>query len=250
MDRLKGKVALITGGGSGMGRASCVLFAREGARVAVVDRVAAAGVETVRLIDDEGGEASFIEADVGNSADVERMIGAAVADYGRLDVLFNNAGIEGPSVNLLEYGEEDWARVIAVNLTAVYVAMRAAIPHMIDQGGGVILSTASVAGLVGLARSSAYSAAKAGVIGLTRTVALEYGPQNIRANCICPGFISTPMLDRVRGDRPEEALHRYSPLRRVGTADDIAHAAVYLASDEASYVTGVPFMVDGGYAAG
>jgi NAD(P)-dependent dehydrogenase (short-subunit alcohol dehydrogenase family) len=250
MDRLKGKVALITGGGSGMGRASCVLFAREGARVAVVDRVEAAGRETVRLIADEGREASFVEADVARPADVERMIGATVAGYGRLDVLFNNAGIEGPSVNLLEYGEDDWARVIAVNLTAVYLAMRAAIPHMIDQGGGVILSTASVAGLVGLARSSAYSAAKAGVIGLTRTVALEYGPQNIRANCICPGFISTPMLDRVRGDRPEEALQRYTPLRRVGQADDIAHAAVYLASDEASYVTGVPFMVDGGFVAG
>jgi NAD(P)-dependent dehydrogenase (short-subunit alcohol dehydrogenase family) len=250
MDRLKGKVALITGGGSGMGRASCVLFAREGARVAVVDRVEAAGRETVRLIADEGREASFVEADVARPADVERMIGATVAGYGRLDVLFNNAGIEGPSVNLLEYGEDDWARVIAVNLTAVYLAMRAAIPHMIDQGGGVILSTASVAGLVGLARSSAYSAAKAGVIGLTRTVALEYGPQNIRANCICPGFISTPMLDRVRGDRPEEALQRYTPLRRVGRADDIAHAAVYLASDEASYVTGVPFMVDGGFVAG
>jgi NAD(P)-dependent dehydrogenase (short-subunit alcohol dehydrogenase family) len=250
MDRLKGKVALITGGGSGMGRASCVLFAREGARVAVVDRVEAAGRETVRLIADEGREASFVEADVARPADVERMIGATVAGYGRLDVLFNNAGIEGPSVNLLEYGEEDWSRVIAVNLTAVYLAMRAALPHMIHQGGGVILSTASVAGLVGLARSSAYSAAKAGVIGLTRTVALEYGPQNIRANCICPGFISTPMLDRVRGDRPESALHRHAPLRRVGQAEDIAYAALYLASDEASYVTGVPFMVDGGYVAG
>jgi NAD(P)-dependent dehydrogenase (short-subunit alcohol dehydrogenase family) len=250
MDRLKGKVALITGGGSGMGRASCVLFAREGARVAVVDRVADAGQETVRMIRDEKGEASFIEADVSDAADVERMVGTTVIEYGRLDVLFNNAGIEGPSVNLLQYGEDDWARVIAVNLTAVYRAMRAAIPHMIEQGGGVILSTASVAGLVGLARSSAYSAAKAGVIGLSRTVALEYGPKNIRVNCICPGFISTPMLDRVRGDRPEEALHRHAPLRRVGQADDIAHAAVYLASDEASYVTGVPFMVDGGYVAG
>jgi NAD(P)-dependent dehydrogenase (short-subunit alcohol dehydrogenase family) len=250
MDRLKDKVALITGGGSGMGRASSVLFAREGARVSVVDRAAAAGEETVGQIRDDGGRASFVEADVSNAADVERMIGATVAEYGRIDVLFNNAGIEGPSVNLLEYGEDDWGRVIAVNLTAVYRAMRAAIPHMIEQGGGVILSTASVAGLVGLARSSAYSAAKAGVIGLTRTVALEYGPQNIRANCICPGFVSTPMLGRVLGDRPEDVLHRLTPLRRVGQADDIAHAAVYLASDESSYVTGVAFMVDGGFMAG
>jgi NAD(P)-dependent dehydrogenase (short-subunit alcohol dehydrogenase family) len=250
MDRLKGKAALVTGGGSGMGRTSCVLFAREGARVTVVDRAADAGQDTVRQIRDEGGEASFVEADVSDAADVEHMVAATVEGYGRIDVLFNNAGIEGPSVNLLEYGEDDWGRVIAVNLTAVYRAMRAAIPPMIEQGGGVILSTASVAGLVGLARSSAYSAAKAGVIGLTRTVALEYGPQNIRANCICPGFISTPMLDRVLGDRPESALHRHAPLRRVGQAEDIAYAALYLASDEASYVTGVPFMVDGGYVAG
>jgi len=250
MDRLKGKVALITGGGSGMGRASCVLFAREGALVTVVDRVADAGQETVRQIRDEGGQAAFVEADVADAADVERMVAATVSEYRRIDVLFNNAGIEGPSVSLLDYGEDDWARVIAVNLTAVYRAMRAAIPHMIEQGAGVILSTASVAGLVGLPRSSAYSAAKAGVIGLTRTVALEYGRHNIRANCICPGFISTPMLDRVRGDRPEEAMGRFAPLRRVGQADDIAHAALYLASDEAAYVTGVPFVVDGGFVAG
>jgi NAD(P)-dependent dehydrogenase (short-subunit alcohol dehydrogenase family) len=250
MDRLKDKVALITGGGSGMGRASCLLFAREGAMVAVVDRAEATGRETLRLIRDEGGRGSFIAADVASAVDVDRMVETTVGDHGRLDILFNNAGIEGPSVDLLEYGEEDWARVIAVNLTAVYRAMRAAIPHMINQGGGVILSTASVAGLVGLARSSAYSAAKAGVIGLTRTVALEYGPHNIRANCICPGFVSTPMLDRVLGDRPESVLHRLAPLRRIGTAEDVAHAAVYLASDEASYVTGVPFMVDGGYVAG
>ena len=250
MDRLRGKVALITGGGSGMGRASCLLFAREGATVAVVDRADAAGEETVRLIGDEGGAASFIHADVADAADVERMVDTTVQTFGRLDVLFNNAGIEGPSVDLLDYGEDDWARVIAVNLTAVYRAMRAAIPHMISQGGGVILSTASVAGLVGLARSSAYSAAKAGVIGLSRTVALEYGPQKIRVNCICPGFVATPMLDRVLGERPESALHRLAPLRRVGTAEDIAQAALYLASDEASYVTGVPFVVDGGYAAG
>src|SRR5947208_6238726 len=208
MGRLEGKAALIPGGGSGMGRASCVLFAREGARVAVVDRVAAAGEETVALIRDEGGEASFVEADVADATAVGRMVAATVETYGRLDVLFNNAGVEGPAVDLLGYGEEDWARVIAVNLTAVYRAMRAAIPHMIGQGGGVILSTASVAGLVGLARSSAYSAAKAGVIGLTRTVALEYGPQGIRANCICPGFVATPMLDRVLGGREASVLNR------------------------------------------
>lgn len=250
MDRLRDKVALITGGGSGMGRASCRLFATEGARVVVVDRMTGAGSETVELIRGAGGEAVFVGADVAVPADVDQMVAAAVSTYGRLDVLFNNAGVEGPSVKLLDYGEDDWHRVIAVNLTAVYLAMRAAIPHLIEAGGGVILSTASVAGMVGLGRSSAYSAAKAGVIGLTRTVALEYGPQNIRANCICPGFVSTPMLERVLGDRPESSLDRVAPLRRVGRAEDIARAALYLASDEAAYVTGVPFAVDGGYIAG
>jgi NAD(P)-dependent dehydrogenase (short-subunit alcohol dehydrogenase family) len=247
MDRLQGKVALITGSGSGMGRASSLLFAEEGARVVVVDRVASSGDETVRMIRDAGGEASFVNADVAEAAGAEMMVSTAVATYGRLDVLFNNAGIEGPSVKLLEYGEDNWHRVIAVNLTAVYYAMRAAIPHMVEQGGGVILSTASVAGLVGLARSSAYSAAKAGVIGLSRTVALEYGAQNIRVNCICPGFIHTPMMDRVLGGRPQAAIEPHVPLHRVGQVEDIARAALYLASDEAAYVTGVPFVVDGGY---
>lgn len=233
-----------------MGRASCLLFAAENARVVVVDRVAAAGDETVRLIQKEGGEATFLEADVSRPVDAREMVATALSSYGRLDVLFNNAGIEGPSVKLLEYEAEDWHRVISVNLTAVYLGMRAAIPQMIEQGGGVILSTASVAGLVGLARSSAYSAAKAGVIGLTRTVALEYGPHNIRVNCICPGFVSTPMLGRVLGPRPESTVFALAPLRRVGQAEDVARAALYLASDEASYVTGVPFVVDGGYSAG
>jgi NAD(P)-dependent dehydrogenase (short-subunit alcohol dehydrogenase family) len=249
MDRLRDKVALITGGGSGMGRASSLLFAEEGGRVVVVDRVAQSGDDTVRTIRDAGGEAVFVEADVAEAADADLMVNTAIGTYGRLDILFNNAGIEGPSVKLLEYGEENWHRVIAVNLTAVYFAMRAALPHMIEQGGGVILSTASVAGLVGLSRSSAYSAAKAGLIGLTRTAALEYGPQNIRVNCICPGFIHTAMLDRVLGDRPATSVQQPIPLQRVGQAEDIARAALYLASDEASYVTGVPFVVDGGYTA-
>ena len=250
MGRLQDKVAVITGGGSGMGRASCLAFAAEGARVVVVDRTIASGEETARAVNDEGGEALFFEADVSDPADVTGMVAAAVDRWGRLDVLFNNAGIEGPSVRLLEYDEAEWDQVIAVNLTAVYLGMRAAIPQMISQGTGVILSTASAAGLVGLARSSAYSAAKAGVVGLTRTVALEYGPQGIRVNCICPGFVSTPMLERVLGDRDESVLRHVAPLRRMGAADDVARAAVYLASDEASYVTGVAFPVDGGYVAG
>src|SRR5688572_26239552 len=250
MGRLQDKVAVITGGGSGMGRASCLAFAAEGARVVVVDRTIASGEETARAVSDEGGEAVFFEADVSDAADVAAMVAAAVDRWGRLDVLFNNAGIEGPSVRLLEYDEAEWDQVIAVNLKAVYLGMRAAIPQMVSQGAGVILSTASAAGLVGLARSSAYSAAKAGVVGLTRTVALEYGPQGIRVNCICPGFVHTPMLGRVLGDRPEAVLTPHAALRRVGQPDDIARAAVYLASDEAAYVTGVPFVVDGGYVAG
>ena len=184
MDRLKNKVALITGGGSGIGRATCLLFAREGAKVVIADYVMEGGNETVRQIKAAGGEAAFVQADVSTSADVQNMIATTVKTYGRVDVLFNNAGIEGPSVKIANYKEEDWDRVIAIDLTAVYLGMKYVIPAMLKQGGGVIISTASVAGLVGFPGSGAYAAAKAGVINMTRMVALEYADKNIRVNCI------------------------------------------------------------------
>ena len=249
MARLKDKVATITGGGSGIGRASCLLFAREGAKVVVADYVAEGGNETVRQISAAGGQAVFVQADVSKSADVQNMIGAAVRNYGCVDILFNNAGIEGPSAKLANLKEEDWDRVIAIDLTSVYLGMKYVIPEMIKQGGGVIISTASVAGLVGFQGSGAYAAAKAGVINLTRLAALEYADKNIRVNCICPGVIETPMVERVLGGRPRERVVRSEPIGRLGRPEDIANAALFLASDESSFATGAPFIIDGGYVA-
>ncbi len=249
MDRLKDKVALITGGGSGIGRASCTLFAAQGATVMVADYVVEGGNEAVQQIKAAGGEASFVQADVSKSADVQDMIKHTVQTYGRVDILFNNAGIEGPSAKLANYEEEAWDRVIAIDLTSVYLGMKYVIPEMVKQGGGVILSTASVAGMVGFPGSGAYAAAKAGVINMTRMVALEYANKNIRVNCICPGIIATPMVQRVMGDRPDDRVVRLEPIGRLGQAEDIANAALFLASDESSFATGAPFVIDGGYIA-
>ena len=249
MDRLKNKVAIITGGGSGIGRASCLLFAREGAKVVVADYVAEGGNETARQISAADGQAVFVQTDVSKSADVQNMIGATIRNYGRIDILFNNAGIEGPSTKLANLKEEDWDRVIAIDLTSVYLGIKYVIPEMIKQGGGVILSTASVAGLVGFQGSGAYAAAKAGVINLTRLAALEYADKNIRVNCICPGVIETPMVERVIGGRSREKIVRTEPIGRLGRPEDIANAALFLASDESSFATGAPFIIDGGYVA-
>ncbi len=250
MDRLKDKVALITGGGSGIGRASCTLFAAQGAKIMLADYVTEGGNETVQQIKAAGGEASFVQADVSKSADVQNMIKHTVQTYGRVDILFNNAGIEGPSAKLANYDEEAWDRVIAIDLTSVYLGMKYVIPEMVKQGGGVILSTASVAGMVGFPGSGAYAAAKAGVINMTRMVALEYANKNIRVNCICPGIIATPMVQRVMGDRPDDQIVRLEPIGRLGQAEDIANAALFLAGDESSFATGAPFVIDGGYIAG
>ena len=249
MDRLRDKVALITGGGSGIGRASCLLFAEHGAKVVVADSVAEGGEQSVRDITAAGGHASFVQADVSKSADVQGMIRHTVQTYGRVDILFNNAGIEGPSAKLANYDEDAWERVIAIDLTSVYLGMKYVIPEMIQQGGGVILSTASVAGMVGFPGSGAYAAAKAGVINLTRMVALEYANKNIRVNCICPGIIATPMARRVMGERSDDRVVRLEPIGRLGQAQDIANAALFLASDESSFATGAPFVIDGGYIA-
>jgi NAD(P)-dependent dehydrogenase (short-subunit alcohol dehydrogenase family) len=249
MERLKSKVALITGGGSGIGRSTCLLFAQEGAKVVVADYVADGGSETVRQIKAAGGDASFVLTDVSKSADVQNMIATTVKTYGRVDVLFNNAGIEGPSSKIANYKEEDWDRVIAIDLTSVYLGMKYVLPEMLKQSGGVILSTASVAGLVGFPGSGAYAAAKAGVINMTRMVALEYADKNIRVNCICPGIIETPMVDRVVGNRSKDRVIKAEPIGRLGRPEDIANAALFLASDESSFATGAPFIIDGGYVA-
>jgi NAD(P)-dependent dehydrogenase (short-subunit alcohol dehydrogenase family) len=248
--RLKDKVALITGAGSGMGRATATLFAREGAKVAVVDLNLAGAEDTVRRITTAGGQAIAIRADVSDSEDASSMVSGAVAKFGGLDIIYNNAGIEGEGRFAAEVTEEQFDRVIAINLRGVWLGMKYALPELIKRGGGSVISTASIAGIIGLKGSIAYSAAKAGVIGMTRVVAMEYGRYNIRANCICPGFIHTEMADRIAGGRPytPEQTSRLSVFKRFGEPDEIAQTALFLASDESKFVTAQPIIVDGGWA--
>lgn len=244
--RLKDKAALVSGAGSGIGRAIARRLTAEGARVLVVDINPEGGEETVQLVREAGGEARFFPADVTQSAQAEAMVEATLAAYGRIDIQCNNAGIEGPTALTADFSEEDYDRLMAVNLKGVWLAMKAAIPRMLDQGGAIV-NTASVAGLVGFRGGAIYGATKAGVIALTRTAALEYARYNLRINCVCPGVIDTPMLFRIGGERHLDTMARRSPVGRLGQAEEIANGVVYLASDEASFVTGHPLVIDGGY---
>ena len=248
-----GKVALVTGASSGIGRASARAFARQGASVVVSDVAVEGGEETVRLIEEDGGEASFVEADVSKAAEVEALVGRTVEAYGRLDYAFNNAGIEGRmATNTADYPEEDWDRVIAINLKGVWLCMKHEIPQMLGQGGGSIVNNSSVEGLVGLQGTSAYAASKHGVVGLTKTVALEYAQSGIRVNAVCPGLIRTPMVERYTGgDAETEAQWAaiFEPVGRMGSAEEVAEAVVWLCSDAASFVTGHAMAVDGGFVA-
>jgi len=250
---LDGKSALITGGGGGIGRATALAFAREGARVAVADVVEEAARETVALVNAAGGQAISLSGDVSRDAEVRVMIDAVVGSYGRLDCAFNNAGIAGWQVDAIgkktaEWSEEAFDRMIAVNLKGVWLCMRHELPQMQAQGGGSIVNTASIAGLVGLSTSSGYVAAKHGVVGLTKTAALEYAEANIRVNAVCPGYIRTPMTEpgmRLRG----EAILAQTPFKRMGNPDEIAEMVVWLCSERASYVSGAAYNVDGGWMA-
>jgi len=250
---LDGKSALITGGGGGIGRATALAFAREGARVAVADVMEEAARETVALVNAAGGQAISLSGDVSRDADVRAMIDAVVGTYRRLDCAFNNAGIAGWHVDAIlkktaEWSEEAFDRMIAVNLKGVWLCMRHELPQMQAQGGGAIVNTGSIAGLVGLPNSSAYVAAKHGVIGLTKTAALEYAEANIRVNAVCPGYIKTPMTEpsmRLRG----EAILAQTPLKRMGSPEEIAEMVVWLCSERASYVSGAAYNVDGGWMA-
>jgi NAD(P)-dependent dehydrogenase (short-subunit alcohol dehydrogenase family) len=251
---LDGKVALVTGGGGGIGRATALAMVREGARVAVADFAAAAARDTVAAINAEGGQAITLTGDVSRARDVRTMVADTLTAYGRLDGAFNNAGIAGHHVDAAgkktaDWPEEAFDRMIAVNLKGVWLCMREEIRHMAAHGGGAICNTASIAGLIGLSSSSAYVAAKHGVVGLTKTAALEYAADKIRVNAVCPGFIETPMTAPTRASPRGAAITAQIPFGRFGQPEEIAEMVVWLLSDRASYVSGSAYNVDGGWVA-
>lgn len=246
---LSNRVTLITGGGSGIGRAAALACAEEGGKIIIADTDVEGGEETRRQIHDKGGEALFIRADVSKTADVQGLVTQAVKHYGRLDCAFNNAGIEGESTPLAESKEEVWDRVLGINLKGVWLCMKYELLQMLKQGSGAIVNNASVLGLVGTPSNPAYTASKHGVVGLTKSAALAYAQSGIRVNVVCPGFIQSPLTDRKFALSPErrDAVIAKHPIGRLGTTNEIAAAVVWLFSDASSFVTGHTLTVDGGY---
>ncbi|WP_428672289.1 SDR family NAD(P)-dependent oxidoreductase [Reyranella sp.] len=248
---LDGKSALVTGGASGIGRATALAMVREGARVAIADQNETGAAETVAMINAAGGQSIAIAVDVSDEAQIEAMVTRSVAAFGRLDCAFNNAGIASrgagqPGLRTHEMTRQSFDRMIAINLTGVFLCMKHEIVQMLKQGGGAIVNTASVAGLVGLPTSANYVAAKHGVVGLTKTAAMEYARENIRVNCVNPGYIKTPMTDPIMGERYEKLMPKV-PMNRLGVPEEIAEAVVWMCSDRASFMTGASQVVDGGY---
>jgi NAD(P)-dependent dehydrogenase (short-subunit alcohol dehydrogenase family) len=250
--RIDGKVALITGAGSGMGRCAAELFAREGARVVVVDHAESPGQETVERIGAAGGEATFARADVSNAEDCAAMVQHALDRFGALHVLYNNAGIfPADDGGVLDTPEPTWERVMSVNLKGVWLGCKAAIPAMLASGGGSIINVASFVAIVGAATAQiAYTTSKGGVLSMTREIAVEYGRRNIRANALCPGPIETPLLAELMSDPARRARRIvHIPMGRLGRAEELAKAALFLASDDSSFMTGASLVVDGGITA-
>jgi NAD(P)-dependent dehydrogenase (short-subunit alcohol dehydrogenase family) len=251
-NELKNKVAIVTGGTSGIGRDTAILFARQGAKVVVAGRRETEGQETIDLIRAAGGESFFVQTDVSQSADVQALVQKTVEKFGRLDIAFNNAGIEGAWIPIVEQSEEDWDRTIDINLKGVWLCLKYEIQQMLIQGrGGAIVNMASVAGLIGSAGGATYSASKHGVMGLTKAAALETARSGIRINSVCPAVIETPMGERLFGE-PEFrkfalGLH---PIGRFGKPMEIAEAVVWMCSDRASFMTGQSLVLDGGFLAG
>ena len=254
---LQDKVVIVTGGASGIGRATALAAAAAGAVVAVVDREAAGGRETARQIEQAGGRAGFHEVDVTSWAEVAACFAGVAHAHGRIDGVFNNAGINGPTKDILDYTEAEWDRVIAVNLKGVWLGIKAAIPHLRRAGGGSIVNTGSTASLVGYATLGGYTAAKHGVLGLTRTAAVEYALDRIRVNCVCPGPVDTPLMrgieEALMPDDPAAAREFFASttaLKRYSEPAEIAGLVVFLLSDEASFVTGAAYSIDAGVTAG
>ena len=247
-----GKVAFVTGAASGIGRATALAFAREGASVVVADASEPGSQRTARMIEDGGGQALAIRCDVSQAGDVKAALDKTVETFGRLDYAFNNAGVEQPVMPAADLTEEEWDRIVDIDLRGVFLCMKHEIPLMLQQGGGAIVNTSSGAGVKGIAGQAAYCAAKYGVVGLSKAAALDYAKSNIRVNAVCPGIIETPMMDRFSGGTPEgrERVIAQEPVGRMGRPEEIAAAVLWLCSDAAAFVIGHALVVDGGQTVG
>lgn len=250
-DEFQGKVVLVTGGAYGIGRAAAIGFARRGAKVVIADIDASRGEETLRRVKGAGGEAIFVKTDVSAEEDVQALVGRTLETYGRLDCAFNNAGIHKQFVSTIDFTLSDWEEMINVNLKSVWLCMKYEIRQMLRQGKGAIVNTSSAAGLVGAPSNPAYPASKHGVVGITKSTALEFARKGIRVNCVCPGPTRTGMNEELTASNPEmvKAMDQRVPMGRIGEPEEVAAAAIFLCSDEASYITGHALPVDGGIVA-